>query len=91
MNKKQKILKAKTIQKTINYWIKAIKQCVDLADLNDTKYMIKCIPNYITLIDNQLAEARRLGVDELLNLQGIYENIVKYRKIYDEAIKEELI
>lgn len=89
MNKKQKILKAKTIQKTINYWIKAIKQCVDLADLNDTKYMIKCIPKYITLIDDQLAEARKLGIDELLNLQGIYENIVKYRKIYDETIKEE--
>ena len=89
MNKKQKALKAKTIQKTINYWIKAIKQCVDLADLNGTKYMIKCIPKYITLIDNQLAEARKLGIDELLNLQGIYENIVKYRKIYDETIKEE--
>ena len=89
MNKQQKTQKAKTIQKTINYWIKVIKQCVDLADLNDTKYMIKCIPNYITLIDNQLAEAGRLEVDELLNLQGIYENIVKYRQIYDETIKEE--
>ena len=88
MNKNQKLLKAKTIQKTINYWIKAIKQCVDLAELNDTKYMIKCIPKYITLIDDQLAEAEKLGIDELLDLQSIHEEITKYRQIYDETIKE---
>lgn len=90
MNKNQKLLKAKTIQKTINCWIKTIKQCVDLADSHDTKYMIKCIPNYITLIEDQLAEAKKLEIDKLLNLQSIYENIVKYRQIYDEVIKEGL-
>ena len=89
MNKKQKLLKAKTIQKTINYWIKAIKQCVDLAELNGTKYMIKCIPKYITLIDDQLAKAEKLGVDGLLDLQSIHNEITKYTKIYDESIKED--
>jgi hypothetical protein len=88
MNKKQKILKAKTIQKEINYWIKAIKQSVDL-DLNDISHMIKCIPEYIKYIDSALAKAEKLGVDELLDLQSIHNDITKYTKIYDEAIKED--
>jgi hypothetical protein len=90
MNKKQKILKAKTIQKDIDFWFKSIRQSIDISTLSKSnQWILDTIPKHITLIDKQLAEARRLGVDELLNLQGIYENIVKYRQIYDEAIKEE--
>ena len=90
MNKKQKLLKAKTIQKDIDYWFKSIKQSIDISTLSKSnQWILDTIPKYITLIDKQLAEARRLGVDELLNLQGIYENIVKYRQIYDETIKED--
>ena len=63
---------------------------MDISTLSESnKWILDTIPKYITLIDNQLAEARKLGIDELLNLQGIYENIVKYRQIYDETIKEE--
>lgn len=90
MNKNQKLLKAKTIQKDIDYWFNIIEQCVESATLSKhNEWVLNCIPDYIKCIDKQLAEAEKLGVDELLNLQGIYENIVKYRQIYDKAIKEE--
>lgn len=89
MNKKQKILKAKSINKTINCWLKAIKQCIDMStSMDNNKWILKCIPNYINYIDVQLAEAEKLGVDSLLDLQVIHDNVSNYLKIYDE-IKEE--
>lgn len=84
MNKKTKMLNI--IQDEINYWIKAIKQSVDLSKHN--QWVLKCIPDYIKYIDSALAKAEKLGVDELLELQSIHGEITKYTKIYDEAIKE---
>ena len=90
MNKQQKTQKAKTIQKDIDYWFNIMEQCVESANLSKhNEWVLKCIPDYIKCMDKELAESEKLGVDELLNLQGIYENIVKYRQIYDEAIKED--
>ena len=84
MNKKQKMLNI--IQDEINYWIKAIKQSANLSKHNE--WVLKCIPDYIKYIDSALAKAEKLGVDELLDLQGIHGEITKYTKIYDKAIKE---
>ena len=84
MNKKTKMLNI--IQDEVDYWIKAIKQSVDLSKHN--QWVLKCIPDYIKYIDSALAKAEKLGVDGLLDLQSIHNEITKYTKIYDKAIKE---
>ena len=89
MNKKQKILKAKTIQKDIDYWINIIEQSIEAIGWTQyNNWLIKCIPEYIKYIDSALAKAEKLGVDGLLDLQSIHNDITKYTKIYDETIKE---
>ena len=90
MNKNQKIQKAKIIQKDIDFWFKSIKQSIDISTLSKSnKWILRCIPKYIKIIDNQLAKAEKLGIDELLDLQSIHNDITKYTKIYDETIKED--
>ena len=58
MNKKQKILKTKTIQKDIDYWFNIIEQCIEAVGWSSSySWVIKCIPDYIKCIDKELAEA----------------------------------
>ena len=90
MNTNQKILKAKTIQRDIDYWLNIVEQSIESVDYSKhNNWLIKCIPEYIRYIDSALAKAEKLGVDGLLDLQSIHNEITKYTKIYDETIKEE--
>ena len=92
MNKKQKILKAKSIQKDIDYWFSVIEQSIESVALSKhNKWLVRCIPEYIRYIDIELAKAEKLGIDKLLDLQSIHENITKHTQIYDKAIREETI
>ena len=65
MNKKTKMLNI--IQDEVDYWIKAIKQSVDLSKHN--QWVLKCIPDYIKYIDSALAKAEKLFIHNSLKSQ----------------------
>ena len=85
INNNQKINKARTIQKEINFWIKCTKQYGDLSILHieGIEWILKCIPKSIKEINRLLDDAKKYEVYDLLNIEEINSSLIDIEQRYN--------